>query len=67
MPQSHPAAETSVRGSAPDPLSARGSAPDPPTIERLVAALQDPTRRGILLAFYADPRPRSVDDVAAAA
>ena len=37
------------------------------TIERLVSALQDPTRRGILLAFYADPRPRSVDDVAAAA
>jgi predicted ArsR family transcriptional regulator len=36
-------------------------------IERLVAALQDPTRRGILLGFYADPRPRSVDDVAAAA
>ncbi len=36
-------------------------------IERLVGALQDPTRRGILLAFYADPRPRSVDDVAAVA
>jgi len=34
------------------------------TIERLVSALQDPTRRGILLAFYADPRPRTVDDIA---
>jgi predicted ArsR family transcriptional regulator len=36
-------------------------------IERLVAALQDPTRRGILLAFYDNPSPRTVDDVAAAA
>jgi predicted ArsR family transcriptional regulator len=36
-------------------------------IERLVAALQDSTRRGILLGFYADPHARSVDDVAAAA
>ncbi len=36
-------------------------------IGRLVTALQDSTRRGILLGFYADPRPRSVDDVAAAA
>ncbi len=37
------------------------------TIERLVGALQDPTRRGILLAFYDDPRPRTVDEVAALA
>jgi predicted ArsR family transcriptional regulator len=36
-------------------------------IERLVAALRDRTRRGILLSFYDDPRPRSVDDVAEAA
>lgn len=39
----------------------------PHAIERLVSALQDPTRRGILLAFYEDARSRSVDDVAAAA
>jgi predicted ArsR family transcriptional regulator len=37
------------------------------TIERLVSALQDPTRRGILLGFYDDPAPRTVDEVAAAA
>jgi predicted ArsR family transcriptional regulator len=43
------------------PLAAPGH------IERLVAALQDPTRRGILLSFYEDPSPRTVDDVAAAA
>jgi predicted ArsR family transcriptional regulator len=36
-------------------------------IDRLVAALRDPTRRSILLAFYADATPRSVDEVAAAA
>jgi len=34
------------------------------TIERLVGALQDPTRRGILLSFYDDPSPRTVDEVA---
>jgi len=34
------------------------------TIERLVGALQDPTRRGILLSFYDDPAPRTVDEVA---
>jgi len=39
----------------------------PQAVERLVAALQDPTRRGILMAFYADPSERSVDDVAATA
>jgi predicted ArsR family transcriptional regulator len=37
------------------------------TIERLVGALQDPTRRGILLSFYDDPAPRTVDAVAAQA
>lgn len=37
------------------------------TIERLVGALQDPTRRGILLSFYDDPAPRTVDEVAARA
>lgn len=37
------------------------------TIERLVGALQDPTRRGILLSFYDDPAPRTVDEVAAQA
>jgi predicted ArsR family transcriptional regulator len=37
------------------------------SIERLVGALQDPTRRGILLGFYDDPTPRTVDEVAAAA
>ena len=35
-----------------------------PDLERAVAALQDPTRRGILLGFYADPGPRTVDEVA---
>jgi len=38
-----------------------------PELERAVAALQDPTRRSILLGFYADPGPRTVDEVAAAA
>jgi predicted ArsR family transcriptional regulator len=37
------------------------------SIERIVAALQDPTRRGILLSFYDEPGQRSVDDVAALA
>jgi len=41
--------------------------PGTPSIERLVSALQDPTRRGILLSFYDDPRPRTVDEVAATA
>jgi predicted ArsR family transcriptional regulator len=36
-------------------------------IERLVGALQDPTRRSILLSFYEDPGPHGVDDVAAVA
>ena len=36
-------------------------------IERLVAALQDPTRRHILLSFYSEPRARTVDEVAEAA
>ena len=43
------------------------TAPSGDAIERLVSALQDPTRRGILLAFYADPSPRCIDEVAAAA
>jgi len=38
-----------------------------PDLERAVAALQDPTRRGILLAFYRDPGPRTVDEVSVAA
>jgi len=37
------------------------------SIERMVSALRDPTRRGILLSFYEERGPRSVDDVAAAA
>src|SRR5438105_2853318 len=36
-------------------------------LERVVRALQDPTRRGILLAFFEDPGARTVDEVAAAA
>jgi predicted ArsR family transcriptional regulator len=35
-----------------------------PELERAVAALQDPTRRSILLRFYEDPRARTVDEVA---
>jgi predicted ArsR family transcriptional regulator len=35
-----------------------------PELDRAVAALQDPTRRSILLRFYQDPRPRTVDQVA---
>src|ERR1700757_4701351 len=33
-------------------------------LERALGALRDFTRRDILLRFYSDPRPRSVDDVA---
>lgn len=33
-------------------------------MERALGALRDFTRRDILLRFYSDPRPRSVDDVA---
>ncbi len=53
----------------PPPCHGPDAAPvaTPATIERLVGALQDPTRRGILLAFYDDPRPRTVDEVAAQA
>src|ERR1700746_3268530 len=48
-----------------DPLSAgRGVTTD---LERALGALRDFTRRDILLRFYSDPRPRSVDDVARAA
>jgi predicted ArsR family transcriptional regulator len=36
-------------------------------LERALGALRDFTRRDILLRFYSDPRPRSVDDVARAA
>jgi len=36
-------------------------------MERALGALRDFTRRDILLRFYADRRPRSVDDVARAA
>ena len=35
-----------------------------PELERAVTALQDPTRRSILLRFYQDPGPRTVDEVA---
>jgi predicted ArsR family transcriptional regulator len=42
----------------------RGLATD---MERALGALRDFTRRDILLRFYSDPRPRSVDDVARAA
>src|SRR5690349_2710429 len=41
--------------------AARGVASD---MERALGALRDFTRRDILLRFYSDPRPRSVDDVA---
>lgn len=44
---------------------------DPPAIgldlERALGALRDFTRRDILLRFYSDPRPRSVDDIAQSA
>lgn len=33
-------------------------------IDRVVDALQDSTRRGILLSFYSNPVPRTVDEVA---
>jgi predicted ArsR family transcriptional regulator len=36
-------------------------------MERVLGALRDLTRRDILLRFYADQKPRSVDDVARAA
>ena len=36
-------------------------------MERALGALRDFTRRDILLRFFSDPRPRSVDDVARAA
>src|ERR671937_255934 len=36
-------------------------------LDQAVEALQDPTRRGILLAFFNDREPRTVDEVAAAA
>lgn len=36
-------------------------------MERALGALRDFTRRDILLRFYSDPRPRSVDEVARAA
>ena len=38
-----------------------------PDMERALGALRDFTRRDILLRFYTDRRPRSVDDVANAA
>src|SRR5919199_1173295 len=34
-------------------------------IDGVVSALADPTRRRVLLGFYADGRPRTVDEVAA--
>ncbi|HUY55110.1 MAG TPA: helix-turn-helix domain-containing protein, partial [Candidatus Nanopelagicaceae bacterium] len=33
-------------------------------LEKVVAALQDPTRRAILLSFYRDPAARTVAEVA---
>ncbi len=35
-------------------------------VDRMVVALQDTTRREILLSFYADPGPRTVSEVTAA-
>ena len=35
-----------------------------PDMERALGALKDFTRRDILLRFYADPKPRTIDDVA---
>ncbi len=36
-------------------------------VEAIVDVLADPTRRGILLAFHADPRPKTAGEVAAEA
>lgn len=41
-----------------------GAAPD---VDRVLRAIHDPTRRSILLSFYADAGPRTVDEVAARA
>jgi predicted ArsR family transcriptional regulator len=38
--------------------------PTAPDLDRLVAAMQDATRRGILLLLLRDPQSRTVDDVA---
>jgi predicted ArsR family transcriptional regulator len=45
--------------------SAAQPGPTPESVERVIGALQDPTRRRILLEFYADRRQRTVDEVAA--
>ncbi|HLH69636.1 MAG TPA: helix-turn-helix domain-containing protein [Candidatus Dormibacteraeota bacterium] len=37
---------------------------DMPDLEAVAAVLADPTRRGILAAFHADPRPRTAREVA---
>jgi len=52
---------TAVAGDRPLPV-----APPAPgeALDRLVGAVHDPTRRGILLAFHEDPHPRTVDEVA---
>jgi predicted ArsR family transcriptional regulator len=44
--------------------AATSELPASPDLDRLVAAMQDPTRRGILLLLLRDPESRTVDDVA---
>src|SRR5690242_5566554 len=55
----HPLAE---EGDSEDPLVAMA-----PDMERALGALRDFTRRDILLRFYTDRKPRSVEDVARSA
>lgn len=49
-----------------DRLPVQPASYDPDDMERTLGALRDFTRRDILLRFYADHKPRSVDDVAKA-
>src|SRR5690242_11183525 len=62
MPDRRPSA-----GLDPYPNSGGGRGGLATDLERALGALRDFTRRDILLRFYSDPRPRSVDDVARAA
>jgi predicted ArsR family transcriptional regulator len=52
-----------VRGDA-DRLGDADDSAVSSVLQRLIDAVDDPTRRRILLAFYEDPRVRTVDDVA---
>jgi predicted ArsR family transcriptional regulator len=62
MPDRRPSA-----GLDPYPNSGGGRRGVATDLERALGALRDFTRRDILLRFYSDPKPRSVDDVARAA